>query len=105
MKNWITDHPYFCTSIIFLIIMIAGWQVLYWNAENFMFLLLLYFIVTLGIRLDDISRKIGGGTRNPHAGSADNQNLISQLNNIQRSMRALNATLNKLVEKTGKEDN
>jgi hypothetical protein len=104
MKKWITDHPYFCTSIVFLIIMVIGWQVLYWRSENFMFLLLLYFIVTLGIRLDDISRKIGGGAGNPHGGSADNQNLISQLNNIQRSMRVLNATLNKLVERTEKED-
>jgi hypothetical protein len=84
MKNWITDHPYLCTSIVFLIIMLIGWQVLYWNAENFMFLLLLYFIVTLGIRLDDISRKIGGGTGKPAAGAAGNENLISQLNNIQR---------------------
>jgi hypothetical protein len=105
MKNWITDHPYLCTSIVFLIIMLIGWQVLYWNAENFMFLLLLYFIVTLGIRLDDIARKIGGGAGNPAAGAGNNENLISQLNNIQKSMRALNATLTKLVEKTGKEDN
>jgi len=105
MKNWITDHPYFCTSIVFLIIMVIGWQLLYWRAENFMFLLLLYFIVTLGIRLDDIARKIGGGFGNPAAGTGNNENLISQLNNIQRSIRALNATLNKLIEKTEKEDN
>ena len=62
MKKWITDHPYFCTSIIFLIIIVIGWQVLFWRAENYMFLLLLYFIVTLGIRLDDISRKMGSGS-------------------------------------------
>ena len=105
MKKWITDYPYFWTSMIFLIIMLVGWQVLYWQAENYAFLLLLYFIVTLGIRLDDISRKIGGGVGNPAIGSGNSENLISQLNNIQRSIRALNATLNKLVEKTEKEDN
>jgi hypothetical protein len=105
MKKWITDHPYFWTSIIFLIIMIIGWQMLYWRAENFTFLLLLYFIVTLGIRLDDISRKIGGGMGNPQAGSGDNENLIGQLNDIKGSIRALNATLNKLVEKTENDKN
>jgi len=105
MKNWITDHPYFCTSIVFLIIMLVGWQLLYWNAENFMFLLLLFFIVTLGIRLDDISRKIGGGFGKPAAGSGRNENLIGQLNDIQRSIRSLNATMLKLVEKTQKDDN
>ena len=104
MKKWITNYPYFWTSIIFLAIMILGWQVLYWQAENFAFLLLLYFIVTLGIRLDDISRKIGNGAGNPHAGSHDNENLISQLNDIKVSIRTLNATLNKLVEKTEKEN-
>ena len=104
MKKWITDHPYFWTSIIFLIIMIIGWQVLYWQAENFMFLLLLYFIVTLGIRLDDISNKIGGGAGNPHAGSAETENLISHLKDIKVSIRALNATLSKLAEKAEKED-
>ncbi len=104
MKKWITDHPYFCTSLVFLIIMIFGWQILYWRAENFMFLLLLYFIVTLGIRLDDIARKIGGGVANPHGVSGDNQNLISQLNEIRLSIRSLNIALNKLVEKSEKEE-
>ena len=104
MKKWITDYPYFWTSMIFLVIMIIGWQVLYWQAENYAFLLLLYFIVTLGIRLDDISRKLGGGAGILRAGSGETENLISQLNDIKVSIRALNATLNKLVEKTEKED-
>ena len=102
MKKWITDHPYFWTSIVFLIIMIIGWKVLYWQAENFTFLLLLYFIVTLGIRLDDISHKIGSGAGNPRAGSGENENLIGQLNDIKVSIRTLNATLNKLIEKNEK---
>ena len=45
MKKWITERPYLVTSTVFLILMIAGWQVLYWQAEDFTFLLLLYFIV------------------------------------------------------------
>ena len=104
MKKWITDHPYFCTSIIFLIIIIFAWRVLYWQAEDYAFLLLLYFIITLGIRLDDISRKLGGGVGNPHAGSGETENLISQLNDIKVSIRALNVTLNKLVDQTEKEN-
>jgi hypothetical protein len=104
MKKWITNYPYFWTSVVFLVIMIIGWQVLYWQAENYMFLLLLYFIVTLGIRLDDISGKIGNGGGNPPAGSAGNENLISQLDDIKVSIRALNATLNKLIEKSEKDN-
>ena len=104
MKKWITDYPYFWTSAIFLVIMIIGWQVLYWQAENYAFLLLLYFIVTLGIRLDDISRKLGGGAGILRAGSGETENLISQLNDIKVSIRALNITLNKLLDQAEKEN-
>ena len=97
MKNWITEHPYFCTSIIFLIIMVVGWQVLYWRAENFMFLLLLYFIVTLGIRLDDISRKIGNGVERAESGFKEKESIISQLHDIKITLLRLNTTLNKLL--------
>jgi hypothetical protein len=99
MKKWITDRPYTVTSAIFLIVMIVGWQVLYWQSEDFTFLLLLYFIVTLGIRLDDISRKIGSGAGQPQAGSADRDSIINQLNDIKTSLATINATLNKLLEK------
>jgi len=104
MKNWITDHPYFCSSIVFLIIMVIGWQVLYWPAENFMFLLLLYFIVTLGIRLDDISHKIGSGVDRPEAGFGEKENVISQLHDIKITLLRLNTTLNKLLRAAEKED-
>lgn len=98
MKKWIADRPYLVTSSIFLIVMIIGWQVLYWQAEDFTFLLLLYFIVTIGIRLDDISRKIGGGAGKMSAGSVDRESVIGQLNDIKASLLSINVTLNKLLE-------
>ena len=104
MKKWITDRPYLVTSAIFLIIMIVGWQVLYWQAEDFTFLLLLYFIVTLGIRLDDISRKIGGGAGKLSAGSVDQESVISQLNDIKASLGNINVTLNKLLAEKKESD-
>ena len=103
MKNWITEHPYFCTSIIFLIIMVVGWHVLYWRAENFMFLLLLYFIVTLGIRLDDISRKIGSGVERAESGFKEKESIISQLHDIKITLLRLNTTLNKLLTASDKD--
>jgi uncharacterized membrane protein len=84
--------------------MVIGWQVLYWPAENFMFLLLLYFIVTLGIRLDDISRKIGSGLDRPEAGFREKENVISQLHDIKITLLRLNTTLNKLLRAAEKED-
>jgi hypothetical protein len=64
----------------------------------------LYFIVTLGIRLDDISRKIGGGAvRLPHS-SGEKDTIVRQLNDIRVSLLALNATLNKFLKETGKKE-
>ena len=104
MKKWIIDRPYIFTSIIFLIVMIFGWRFLYWREENFAFLLLLYFIVTLGIRLDDISRKIGGGAvKLPHS-SDEKDTIVRQLNEIRVSLLALNTTLNKLLKEMEKKE-
>jgi len=102
MKKWLSEHPYLFTSIIFFVIMIVGWRVLYWPNDYFTYLLLLYFIVTLGIRLDDISRKIGRGMDNPSPGSGEKETLISQLNDIRGSLQEVNNTLNKLLEETRK---
>ena len=98
MKQWITNRPYLVTSVIFLVIMYIGWRVLYWQAEDFTFLLLLYFIVTLGIRLDDIARKLGGGAGRSAAGSVDHDSVMSQLDDIKASLGSINAALVKLLE-------
>jgi hypothetical protein len=103
MKKWLNDHPYLITSVIFIIIVIFGWQFLYWRWENFALLLLLYFIVTLGIRLDDISKKIGSLSHPPLPNSAEKDSIISQLNQIKLSVNSLNITLRKLLEQTQNE--
>ncbi|MGD9058272.1 MAG: hypothetical protein PVF38_19150 [Desulfobacterales bacterium] len=104
IKKWIIDHPYFLTSAVFLVILFVGWRVLYWREETFAFILLLYFIVTLGIRLDDISRKIGsrvtGATKNPNS----NASLMQELNDIKRVLLSINTILNKILEKTEKKE-
>ena len=104
IKKWIVDHPYFLTSAVFLVILFVGWRFLYWREENFAFVLLLYFIVSLGIRLDDISRKIGTrastATRNP----GSQESLMHQLNDIKHALLAINATLNRILEKNEKKD-
>ena len=103
-KRWVVGHPYFSTSVIFLLILLFGWYFLYWNEENLAFLLLLYFIVTLGIRLDDISRKIGASAGHSSSNPGDKENIIGELKAIKSSVQSLNATLTKVLEKTEKED-
>jgi hypothetical protein len=103
-KKWIGGHPYFITTVVFLIILFVGWRVLYWREENFAFILLLYFIVTLGIRLDDISRKIGIRTSTAAGNPDGKESLMHQLNDIKHALLAVNATLNRILEKTEKKD-
>lgn len=100
MKKWLNEHPYLFTSVVFMIIVIIGWQFLYWRWENFALLLLLYFIVTLGIRLDDISKKIGSISRPSSQNSAEKETIISQLNEIKVSVRSINLALKNLAEPT-----
>lgn len=104
MKKWLIEHPYFSTSMIFLIIMIIGWQVLYWPKSYFGFLLLVYFIVTLGIRLDDISKKIGCGLERSSSAYFPGDTIVNQLNDIRSTLRSVDATLKQLAENTKKED-
>ena len=104
IKRWIVDHPYFLTSAVFLVILFVGWRFLYWRDENFAFLLLLYFIVTLGIRLDDISRKIGTRPPTPAKNPGNQESLMHQLNEIKHSLLAINATLNRILEKSEEKD-
>ena len=104
IKKWIVNHPYFLTSAVFLVILFVGWRVLYWREQNFAFILLLYFIVTLGIRLDDISRKIGTRTLSSFHNPDERETLMNQVNDIKLSLLSINATLNRILEKTEKED-
>lgn len=104
MKKWFVEHPYFSTSIIFLIIMIIGWQILYWPKSYFGFLLLVYFIVTLGIRLDDISKKIGSSLERSSSDFVPRDTIVNQLNDIRLTLRSVDATLKQLVENSKKED-
>ena len=102
MRKWLINHPYFLTSAIFIVIIIVGWQLLYWGWENFAFLLLLYFIVTLGIRLDDISRKIGSESKTVSPDSDEKDSILSQLNEIKLSLRSLDNTLKQAFERAQK---
>ena len=103
-KKWINGHPYFITSVVFFIILFVGWRVLYWREVSFAFILLLYFIVTLGIRLDDISRKIGIRTSTTTNNPGSQESLMHQLNDIKHALLAINATLNRILEKTEEKD-
>ncbi len=99
MKN-----PYSLTTAIFVIIAIIGAWFLDWRDENFAFILLLYFIVTLGIKLDEIAGQIGIPSQNRTYPVEKEENIIEQLTKINASLDTLNKTLNNLAEKKKETD-
>lgn len=95
MKN-----PYSLTTAIFVIIAMVGAWFLDWRDENFAFILLLYFIITLGIKLDEIAGQIGIPSQNRTYPNEENKNIIELLTKINASIDTLNKTLNNFAEKT-----
>ena len=97
MKNsidqWFSRHPYAVSSLVFLALILLGWWVLGWGERQLGFVLLLYFIVALGIRLDEISRSLGGHSGNPHAQAADPDTVIAHLKEIKELLRRIDAKL------------
>jgi hypothetical protein len=93
MKKILAEHPYTVTSGIFIVLIVFGFFYLHWRNQEFMFLLLLYFIVTLGIRLDDISRQLGIGHETPATLAEKNDRIIDLMQQIQRELSETNARL------------
>ena len=95
ISHWLSRHPYGITSIVFMIIVLFGWRMLGWGERQLGFLLLLYFIVALGIRLDDISRAIGGSGGNPRIVRGEPESLAAQLREIGSLLRQIQTSLDK----------
>ncbi|MBL0712212.1 MAG: hypothetical protein JJV98_00810 [Desulfosarcina sp.] len=96
MKKFLAEHPYAVTSGVFVVIIVFGFFFLYWRREEYAFVLLLYFIVTLGIRLDDISHQLGIGRGSPITLAEKNDRIISLMQQIQRSLSETNDKLAKI---------
>jgi hypothetical protein len=94
--QWFSRHPYTIGSAIFLALAVFGWRVLDWGERQLGFLLLLYFIMTLGIRLDEISRAISDSGGNPRPAGKEPESLAEQLREIRLQLRRIQARLDRL---------
>jgi hypothetical protein len=94
--QWTQRHPYALTGILFLAMVLVGWQELGWGERQLGFVLLIYFIVTLGIRLDEIARAIGGGGPGLRAASGDSADLCAHLQDIKVLLADIRSELSRL---------
>lgn len=51
-------NPYVLTAFIFVVILFVGRKFFHWGEISSAFVLLFFFLVTIGIRLDDIVKRI-----------------------------------------------
>jgi hypothetical protein len=71
----------------------AVWTALGWGERQLGFLLLIYFIVALGIRLDEISRTLGGSSGNLPAAAGDSDTVIAHLRDIKELLGRIDSKL------------
>ncbi len=86
-------NPYVLTSLLFLVLVIYSGYVLGWREEKLGFLLLLYFVITIGIRLDDISSQIGADHDRPTQIADEDPSLSDHLRDIKTTLISIDATL------------
>ncbi len=96
MKKFLAAHPYTVTSGIFIVLITIGFLFLHWRQDEYAFVLLLYFIVTLGIRLDEITRQMGIGHTPPDTLAEKNDRIIGLMQQIQQNLTETNAKLTKI---------
>ncbi|MGD9331043.1 MAG: hypothetical protein PVJ53_07010 [Desulfobacterales bacterium] len=96
MKKFLSQHPYTITSVIFLVLLYIGFFHLNWRKDDLMFMLLLYFIVTLSIRLDEISRQLGSGRE---AAGGTEENVLSVLQEIRLTLKETNRRLKDIQDR------
>ncbi len=105
VKQWLFRNPYSSTSLVFLVLAILGWGLLGWGEREFGFLLLLYFIISLGIRLDEISRILGGGRDTGPTDPGEEETVIAQLREIKTLLAEIKAARHHSAERAPEENN
>ncbi len=93
IQHWTQRHPYTLTGLLFLAMVLLGWTKLGWGERQLGFLLLIYFIVALGIRLDEITRTLGGDPGNPRARAGDPDSVVAHLREIKELLRRIDSKL------------
>jgi len=111
MRYPILKDPYVITGVIFIVIILTGNWLWGWEKHEYGFVLLLYFIVTIGIRLDDISKHIEkanetlneitktGGPASDSMVSPNAPDILHRLDDLQMSVQLLNTMLQQITDK------
>jgi hypothetical protein len=101
----IPGNPHIYVGIIFLTTAYLAFREWHWRQEQFGFLLLLYFIVTLGIRLDDISKQLGARHKRPSQIPDESKTVTDILEQIRRRLEIIDRRLTTIATRLPAERN
>lgn len=93
MKFRIQEHPYAITNIAFILIGIFGGWYQDWDATTLSFLLGLYLVVVIGIRLDDIQKQIGTAQQ-----ALQDGNALEHMENIEAKLTEISQKLDRVLK-------
>ena len=93
MKYRIWEHPYAITNIVFILIGIFGGWYQRWDGTTLSFVLGLYLVVVIGIRLDDIQKQIGTAQQSSQDGSA-----LEHMENIEAKLTEISEKLDRVLK-------
>ncbi len=94
----IPGNPYAISGAIFLAIILGGFYFFYWRETELAFAVLLYLLVTMGIRLDEISRQLGSFHDRPTRIPDDHASVADHLDAIRKSSANMETTLSRILE-------
>lgn len=88
-----TRRVYIITILIFIAIVILGTAVHLWRGDDYKFLLILFILITIALRLDEIyNEMVAGKTK-----SSDMYLLDTRLQTIIESLETMNKNIEKLT--------
>ncbi len=90
MKFRLQDHPYAITNIVFVLIGLLGGWYQGWDGTTLAFVLGLYLVVIIGIRLDDIQQQIA--SRKP---SPPDRQLLEKMEDMEARLAEISEKLDR----------
>lgn len=93
MKFKILNHPYAITNVVFILIGLFGGWYRGWDGATLAFVLGLYLVVVIGIRLDDIQQQIAS-RRQP---SADPQ-VLEKMQDLETRLAEISEKLDRAMK-------
>lgn len=96
-KQKSTSSLYLFTIVAFLFITVAGLYLRLWRSDDIKFILILFLLTVIGLRLDDLINLIDNRQKETKPAASDLYMLDVRLQSIIQSLDELNRNVERLV--------